>query len=272
MQSYNSLFELFAAFNFAYVLSTKFAQDLHSKITLSEGELNKKVKDLDSVISTNENYVYALKSKSKSEKEKFALNLELNKLGSISVDLTKVLDDINVGHISKAKLSFFNYACFISGIYSLLVLFFSGCGYINGNIDCVNYFMYFNIMFSCIHVLTIIARIIWPNDFTYGMLSIIILGSLYSFGIICNVNHEFIFKQDVSVSRFTYNHNLGLSIIISTWHFIILFIVSEYTRASFSSSISQRTDKIKRDIEDLSMRVEGINQVIEPLTIGQSNE
>ena len=129
MKEFNSLFELFAAFNFVYVLSTDFNDKISNKL-INKFEASEKT--LNQIIDFFGHYESILNDyKKESVKISLTLSDELSKMDSKKAEFYSNKTKWE-GEINSAKVGgYFNYYCLFSGLYCLLILYLNGFDYFN---------------------------------------------------------------------------------------------------------------------------------------------
>jgi hypothetical protein len=246
MENFNSIFELLAAFNFAYVLSDDFKKGFDSYVSalknyeMYEGEIrtlqdnlasNKVVSNLKSPIS---NALATFVSKVTEGKER------------VSKTLTEFQNDLT-----------FNYLCLNAALYCFFVLLMNGCGWLSCDSKHeISMFFVFNclVLFSVV----LIARrptlyfVINYYAVCWQFIVILALTSLFNF----------LFKIGLDCSMFESCHGLNFvfALIVGCINFVFAFYTAEIKNRKEGRNF------LKKEADDLNIELAILTgQVTSPL-------
>ena len=230
MANFNSLFELFAVFNFAYVLSNDFTAALNSKIIGSFNSIQKEIETIRTLIT--EHYTY-LKENQSSENDPLRkevcrqMNEEYISLSS-EFDTLKNRTEEYIN--SSGILPKFNHYCLIAGFYCVLFLLFIGLG-LDIKYEHLGLLLLYNILFIIILIFQFSDKIkFYKCNYLISTFSIFIVVLL--FGIFCffYTKSEVHYFESFTFKLWLYPLNIIISIGIACHHFIVYFFKALYMR------------------------------------------
>ena len=249
MEKFNSLFELFAAFNFAYVFSADLIKNFNEKLG---GNFHKAETSLSSIDLTIQNIdTYIVESKKDGAHNSEVLNNLLtefgNEKGNYTIDRNRTLNHIK----SSLEKSKFSYLCLFSGLYSILILMFAGYDIIDlKNNNHVEYLFWFNLLalFS-IFILLSEYFYFWRTDHISTTITFIV--TLIITFVIISISSFWSFHWCPFISKGV----VFLSILIASWHFFMYFVKIYINQKKKGTELITITNNWHTKFNDLNTRL-----------------
>jgi len=247
MPSYNfdftSTFELIAAFNFAYVISSDFTKSLERQIVGSYSGIDKLLAEVKTLVRQNADYLSEkINSIGNNSNEltnlygrKRTFDLQLNQLED------RVAQKIETSGISKT----FNYYCLFAGFYSFFLLIIFGFGFSWSNNRHSELLLIFNFI-SLLGVIFLFDRWLIFKFFIPNYLKTIFISSatIFFLSILC-----WFYRNQIPVDSagyFSMNFaylNIFICLILPTFHFLYYFRKAFLSRREKGKEV---TDEIKK--------------------------
>lgn len=267
MNNFSSIFELLAAFNFALVSSDYFLESVNIKITGHLSAAIHKINSLEkTLIKEIDDYLGNAIDTARTEEN----NEKLNNLSDFqtnfetiikpTVESAKVeLDDL----VQKEKTSTnFRSYCLFSGIYCLLILFFSGMDELNFGLS-QNAKVFYNEFWISFNIIILLLIYISKNQYVSWITSFSLEGVfyLYIFGAglasmvtiiphlaiddLCNYNLYFV--------------NILISIFVPALHFLFVLIKAFKSKKKQTKIFLDKVDNLETKLRDFKSRCYGAN-------------
>jgi hypothetical protein len=177
--SFNSLLEVFTAFNFAFIVSDTFNTELRSKIIGSFRSIENSLVAHDSTVKSGFKELKDIAPELPGESNEKKIETALRKLHDLETTLTEVTSEVNSKIEEHSVVEGFSELCLFTGLFSLLLLFLVGINNAtNGQI------VMFNEAFFVLNVLSVsfvICHMTRRKFFFINMLA----GNRYRHSLMC---------------------------------------------------------------------------------------
>lgn len=241
MNNFNSLFELFAVFNFAYVLSNDFTAALNSKIIGSFNNIQKDIETIRALINENYSYLTANQSSENDDLRKEVCRQLNEQYINISSEFDALKTKTDEFICSSGILPKFNHYCLLAGFYCVLFLLFIALGldisYEHGGL-----LLIYNLLFIFILILQFWDKVkFYKCNYLVSTLSFILINAI--FGVFClfyTLNNSLYF-QSFEYKLWLYPVNIIFSIGIACHHFVIYFFKALYLR---NNIVNRKSEEI----------------------------
>ncbi len=221
MDKFNSLFELFAAFNFAFVLSSDLNSTLHRKLVGFFDAIDKKRKEIETILDKQRDYIKSSKEQG-AENPKGLADAILDFEDKITLYESKKDD-----HSSKTKdiNKYFNFYCLYAGLYCVFALLVSALiNYFFSEIDTSNQSIAIDAMavstlFFIVGLIVLLSKFKWKFEANYISTAwVFIVGLLISILFYWLLLSSKIGKLDIYPLTV-----ITLSLLLPVAHFIFYF-------------------------------------------------
>jgi len=252
LDKFNSIFELLAAFNAAFIISHSFTESLNSRINGVLDNSRLLLNQLEGILNESQTQI--------TSRLKGAATNEIQYLSSIAKDnnnLNKEFEilknDINLKISNSGISKTFNYYCLFAFIYAISMLLVAGL-----DVDLKSRAGEIFFIFNVTSILVIASLVKRSGDFrlksffSTGYLAF--LSSIPTAFLLCFLYHHF--RKEGKSCPFNFNDvNLLLALVIPSFHFFFYFLKSMLNRKRLFPKINKDVEKLRNQCEESAKRI-----------------
>jgi hypothetical protein len=254
MENFNSIFELLAAFNFAYVLSSSFQSSLVEKLFSNYLLALETFESIQQQFSTLRENLENLQAKSKIQKV-VALTKDLSaKITDFDTRVESAKDQIStsIDRYRSGNSVTFNFLCLYSALYCFFILLFAGCGWLSSDNSWERLFF---LTFNTVYLL--FAFLLWfgPSFKFYSNYYLVIGYFTLSLIITGTINTFFICESSGLQYSWVHTCNFFIALLSGSVNFIHAFFFASFRNAREGKNEYINAKKMEDEFKDLSSEV-----------------
>ena len=267
MNNFSSIFELLAVFNFALVSSDYFLESVNVKITGHLSAAIDKIKSFEkTLIKEIDDYLSTAIDTARTEGNNEKLNNLSDFQTSFETSIKPVVENAkdeldDLVQQEKTSQNFRSY-CLFSGIYCLLVLFFSGMDELNVGLS-QNVKVFYNEFWISFNIITLLLIYISKNQYFSWVTSFSLEGVfyLYIFGAVLALMVTIIphLAIDELCNYNLYFLNILISIFVPALHFLFVLIKAFKSKKKQTKMFLEKVNNLETKLKDFKSRCYGAN-------------